>query len=172
MKKIKLLNVLTASIILFSACGNAKKNDPNHIKVGIAAGLEQEIAEAAKKEAKEKYNLDVELVTFNDYVIPNEALNNNEIDANSFQHVPYLEEQSKQRGYKLAVVGKTFVYPIVGYSAMGGAVGAGGLGQIGYQYGYVGYNTVIMNIVLVLLILLVFSIQFLGDKLSKYFNHR
>jgi len=116
MKKIKLLNVLTASIILFSACGNAKKNDPNHIKVGIAAGLEQEIAEAAKKEAKEKYNLDVELVTFNDYVIPNEALNNNEIDANSFQHVPYLEEQSKQRGYKLAVVGKTFVYPIVGYS--------------------------------------------------------
>jgi len=61
---------------------------------------------------------------------------------------------------------------LVGYSAMGGAVGAGGLGQIGYQYGYVGYNTVIMNIVLVLLILLVFSIQFLGDKLSKYFNHR
>ncbi|MFG5857661.1 methionine ABC transporter permease MetI, partial [Dysgonomonas sp. Shenzhen-Wh21] len=39
---------------------------------------------------------------------------------------------------------------LVGYSAMGGAVGAGGLGQIGYQYGYVGYNLEIMNIVLAL----------------------
>lgn len=116
MKKIKLASAVVASIILLNACGNTRKDDPNYIKVGIAAGLEQEIAEAAKKEAKEKYNLDVELVTFNDYVIPNEALNNNEIDANSFQHVPYLEEQSKQRGYKLAVVGNTFVYPIVGYS--------------------------------------------------------
>jgi D-methionine transport system permease protein len=37
---------------------------------------------------------------------------------------------------------------LVGYSAMGGAVGAGGLGQIGYQYGYIGYDAVIMNLVL------------------------
>ena len=34
---------------------------------------------------------------------------------------------------------------LVGYSAMGGAVGAGGLGQIGYQYGYIGYNATVMN---------------------------
>lgn len=61
---------------------------------------------------------------------------------------------------------------LVGYSAMGGAVGAGGLGQIGYQYGYVGYNTFIMNAVLLLLIALVFIIQFSGDQLSKKFNHR
>ena len=61
---------------------------------------------------------------------------------------------------------------LVGYSAMGGAVGAGGLGQIGYQYGYVGYDTFIMNIVLVLLIIIVFIIQFIGDFLSKKFNHK
>lgn len=61
---------------------------------------------------------------------------------------------------------------LVGYSAMGGAVGAGGLGQIGYQYGYIGYDAVIMNIVLVLLIGLVFAIQFLGDRLSRRFDHR
>lgn len=61
---------------------------------------------------------------------------------------------------------------LVGYSAMGGAVGAGGLGQIGYQYGYIGYNTFIMNTVLLLLITLVFIIQFSGDRLSKKFNHR
>ncbi|HFK5581078.1 methionine ABC transporter permease MetI [Elizabethkingia anophelis] len=61
---------------------------------------------------------------------------------------------------------------LVGYSTMGGAVGAGGLGQVGYQYGYIGYNAVIMNTVLLLLIALVFIIQFTGDKLSKKFNHR
>lgn len=61
---------------------------------------------------------------------------------------------------------------LVGYSAMGGAVGAGGLGQIGYQYGYIGYDTFIMNAVLLLLVALVFSIQFAGDRLSKRFNHR
>ena len=61
---------------------------------------------------------------------------------------------------------------LVGYSAMGGAVGAGGLGQIGYQYGYVGYDTFIMNSVLILLITIVFIIQFAGDFLSKKFNHK
>ncbi len=61
---------------------------------------------------------------------------------------------------------------LVGYSAMGGAVGAGGLGQIGYQYGYVGYDITIMNTVLILLVLLVFAIQFTGDYLSRKVNHR
>lgn len=61
---------------------------------------------------------------------------------------------------------------LVGYSAMGGAVGAGGLGQIGYQYGYIGYDVLVMNTVLVLLVVIVFIIQFGGDRLSKYFDHR
>ncbi|GEN75387.1 methionine ABC transporter substrate-binding lipoprotein MetQ [Chryseobacterium hagamense] len=116
MKKIKILSLLTAGLMMLTACNSSKKDDPNFIRVGITSGPEQEIAEAAKKVAKEKYHLEVELVAFNDYVIPNEALNNGDIDANAFQHVPYLTEQSKQRGYKLAVVGNTFVYPIVAYS--------------------------------------------------------
>jgi D-methionine transport system permease protein len=61
---------------------------------------------------------------------------------------------------------------LVGYSAMGGAVGAGGLGQIGYQYGYIGYDAVVMNAVLLLLVGLVFIIQLAGDRLSKHFDHR
>lgn len=61
---------------------------------------------------------------------------------------------------------------LVGYSAMGGAVGAGGLGQVGYQYGYIGYDAVTMNSVLGLLVILVFLIQFAGDRLSKRFDHR
>ena len=61
---------------------------------------------------------------------------------------------------------------LVGYSAMGGAVGAGGLGQIGYQYGYVGYDVVVMNTVLLSLVALVFIIQFTGDYLAKRVDHR
>ncbi len=54
-------------------CGQDEK-DPNHIKVGVIVGAEQQVAEVAQKVAKDKYGLDVELVTFNDYVLPNEAL--------------------------------------------------------------------------------------------------
>ena len=61
---------------------------------------------------------------------------------------------------------------LVGYSAMGGAVGAGGLGQLGYQYGYVGYDAVVMNTVLVALVGFVFAIQAAGDALSRRLNHR
>lgn len=61
---------------------------------------------------------------------------------------------------------------LVGYSAMGGAVGAGGLGQIGYRYGYVDYDLTTMNIVLTLLVIIVFLIQFLGDYVSKLVDHR
>lgn len=61
---------------------------------------------------------------------------------------------------------------LVGYSAMGGAVGAGGLGQIGYQYGYVGYDVTVMNTVLVSLVALVFFIQFTGDFIAKKVDHR
>ena len=61
---------------------------------------------------------------------------------------------------------------LVGYSAMGGAVGAGGLGQIGYQYGYVGYDAVVMNTVLVLLVGLVFLIQWMGHTVARAVDHR
>ena len=109
---------LFAVILTTAACNRKaeKDNDPHHIKVGIAAGPEYEVAQIAQKVAKEKYGLEVELISFNDYVIPNEALEHGDIDINVFQHKPYLDEQVKQRGYKLAIVGNTFVYPIAGYS--------------------------------------------------------
>lgn len=116
--KINFLKVTGISLLtlLVVSCGKSKSDDPNFIKIGVASGPELKVAEAAKKVAKEKYGLEVELVSFNDYVIPNEALSQGDIDANAFQHKPYLDEQSKQRGYKLAIIGKTFIYPIAGYS--------------------------------------------------------
>ena len=114
LKTLAALSVLVGSLALVG-CGQDEK-DPNHIKVGVIVGNEQQVAEVAKKVAKDKYGLDVELVTFNDYVLPNEALSKGDIDVNAFQHKPYLDQQIKDRSYKLVAVGNTFVYPIAGYS--------------------------------------------------------
>lgn len=104
------------ALSIVSCGGQSKENDPNHIKVGVQSGPEYVLAETAKQVAKERFGLEVELVQFNDYVLPNEALHQGDLDANVFQTRPYLEVQSNQRGYKFAVVGNTFVYPIAGYS--------------------------------------------------------
>lgn len=109
-----LLTIAAAAIVL-TGCGE-KAVDMNKIKVGVIAGAEEQVAEVAARVAKERYNLEVQLVTFSDYVTPNAALNDGSIDANAFQHKPYLDRQIADRGYKLAIVGNTFVYPIAGYS--------------------------------------------------------
>ncbi|UYW01215.1 methionine ABC transporter substrate-binding lipoprotein MetQ [Flavobacterium agricola] len=114
MKNLKLIAASISLLTLFS-CGK-KENDPNVIRVGVMSGPEYAVAEMAKQVAKDKYGLEVELISFNDYIIPNEALNQGELDVNAYQTNPFLDEQVKQRGYKLAVIGNTFVYPIVGYS--------------------------------------------------------
>jgi len=104
-----------ASTLILAGCGD-KEADTSKVKIGVIAGAEAQVAEVAAKIAKEKYDLDVELVTFTDYVTPNAALDDGSIDANAFQHKPYLDQQIADRGYKLAIVGNTFVYPIAGYS--------------------------------------------------------
>lgn len=100
--------------LLFAGCGQG--GDENKIKVGAIAGSEAQIVEEAAKVAKEKYGLEVEVVTFSDFATPNVALNDGSIDVNAFQHRPYLDSQIKDRGFKLVAVGNTFVYPIAGYS--------------------------------------------------------
>jgi D-methionine transport system substrate-binding protein len=114
--KISVLLLLLTSIVMYSCVRKSKSSDPNHIVVGVESGPEFQIAEAAKKVAKEKYGLEVELIAFNDYVMPNEALFQGDLDVNAYQNKPYLDVQAKQRGYKFAIVGNTFVYPLAGYS--------------------------------------------------------
>ena len=75
-KSIVVVGALLGTLALVG-CG-PKEQDPNHIKVGVIVGSEQQVAEVAQKVAKEKYGLNVELVTFNDYVLPNEALSKGE----------------------------------------------------------------------------------------------
>ncbi|SET49434.1 methionine ABC transporter substrate-binding lipoprotein MetQ [Thorsellia anophelis] len=108
-------NVLKASVLAVTLALSSFVF-ADSIKVGVITGKEFEVAEEAAKIAKEKFDLDVELVEFNDYVIPNESLDSGDIDLNAFQHKPFLDEQIQARGYKITPVGNTFVYPIAGYS--------------------------------------------------------
>lgn len=92
------------------------KPSPNTLVVGTIAGPETELIETAKEVAKKEYNLDVKIVAFNDYNLPNEALADGSLDANVYQHLPYLQAAMKAHGYKLEAIGKTFVYPVGIYS--------------------------------------------------------
>lgn len=103
-------------IASFAACGSDADNSSTTLRVGVQAGPEYKLAEEAKKVAKDKYELDVELISFNDYVMPNEALRQKDIDLNIFQTKPFLEEQAANRGYDFAIIGKTFIFPMAGYS--------------------------------------------------------
>ena len=66
--------------ILLAGCDQSS-SDAKHIKVGVINGAEQDVAEVAKKVAKEKYGLDVELVGFSGSLLPNDATNHGELDA-------------------------------------------------------------------------------------------
>lgn len=85
------------------------------VKVGIIGGEDEEVWKVVAQEGA-KHGLKIEPVIFNDYNQPNEALERKEIDANAFQHTPYLDAQIAQHGYKISVAGYTAVWPIGVYS--------------------------------------------------------
>ena len=102
------------SLVFLLGCHTSQNT--NTVRVGVVDGPESDVMESVVPIAKEKYNLDVKLIKFTDYVSPNAALADGDLDVNAFQTKPYLDETVKAKGYKLAVVGKTFLYPIGLYS--------------------------------------------------------
>lgn len=102
MKKVALITFLSISMA-------------NAFKLGVTAGPHAMIAEEVAKVAK-KEGLDIDIIEFNDFVLPNIALNQGDLDANSFQHQPFLENQIKNRGFKLTAVSKTVLMPLGIYS--------------------------------------------------------
>ena len=115
--KFKLLAAGLLTLII-TACGQHEttQRDPNVLRVGTIAGPETQLVEVARDEAFEKYGLKIEIVEFEDYVLPNTALNDGAIDVNVFQHLPYLEAYKAKRKEPLVVAGETFVYPMGVYS--------------------------------------------------------
>lgn len=85
------------------------------LKVGVVAGPHAMIMEKVKELAKAE-GIEIQIIEFNDFILPNMALNDGEIDINSYQHQPYLDEQIKSRGYKIKAAGKTVLMPMGIYS--------------------------------------------------------
>jgi D-methionine transport system substrate-binding protein len=113
MRRLIKIICLFVCAVLLNACS---PHDKNVLRVGTISGPETDLMQTAKQVAKNKYHLNVDIVEFTDYVEPNAALNDGSIDANMFQHKPYLDQQIKDRHYKLIPIGKTFIYPVGIYS--------------------------------------------------------
>ncbi|BDC37489.1 MetQ/NlpA family ABC transporter substrate-binding protein [Paraburkholderia terrae] len=85
------------------------------IKVGVTGGPHAQIMDVVKTVAA-KNGLNIKVIEFSDYVQPNAALAGGDLDANSYQHDPYLQAQVKDRGYKLIKIADTVTYPMGIYS--------------------------------------------------------
>ncbi|MDF3833339.1 MetQ/NlpA family ABC transporter substrate-binding protein [Cupriavidus basilensis] len=97
-----------------AASGTALAQEPT-VRVGTVSGPDAQVWQVVQKVAKRE-GLNIKVVEFNDYVQPNAALDAGDLDANSFQHQPYLDSQVKQRGYKMVSVGYTYISPLGIYS--------------------------------------------------------
>lgn len=131
MKKLVLL--LTSLFVIFAlaACGggntkeesqdnqegttNEQSSEPVKLVVGASNVPHAEILEQAQPILAEK-GIELEIVPFQDYILPNKALNDKELDANYFQHVPYLEAQKAEFGYDFVNAGGIHIEPIGVYS--------------------------------------------------------
>ncbi|ANT50379.1 MetQ/NlpA family lipoprotein [Mesorhizobium amorphae] len=103
------------AIVALAAPTPSFAEDKKAIKVGIISGEDEDVWRVVVAQAAEK-GLTIDTVVFNDYTQPNEALERGEIDANAFQHKPYLDNQIKTQGYHIVPVGYTGVWPIGLYS--------------------------------------------------------
>ena len=134
MKRNKIIAVLLSAALFalaLSACGSkshASKEDSSSesgqktesaaqvtVKLGVVGSIYEDLWKPAKEALKDE-GIDLELVQFSDYVTPNSALANGEIDLNSFQHRIYLQNEIDSHGYKIQNIGNTFIIPLNLYS--------------------------------------------------------
>jgi len=117
----KITGLLGAGVLALSlaACGNGENKADGkgnkELVVGASNVPHAVILEEAKPLLK-KEGIDLKIVKFQDYVLPNKALESKELDANYFQHIPYLESQMKENGYKFENAGGIHIEPIGVYS--------------------------------------------------------
>lgn len=118
MKKRLWISILFVCIgLVLVGCGkdSSKESDTQVLKVGASPAPHAQILEHIQPLMKEK-GVDLEVVTFDDYVLPNKALEEKEIDANYFQHIPYFELAKKENDYDFANAGSIHVEPMGLYS--------------------------------------------------------
>lgn len=116
--KLKRRNILSVAIILslvigsvaLTGCGG-KDGEDKTIKVGASPAPHAEILKEVKAEL-EKDGYKLEIVEFQDYVQPNKALDAGDIDANYFQHKPYMDEFNAKQGTELVSIGAIHYEPL------------------------------------------------------------
>lgn len=106
----RMLTVIAATVALVAGAASAET-----IRVGVTAGPHAEIMDVVKKVAAGR-GIDIKVTEFTDYVIPNQALALNDLEANSFQHEPYLKNQISKTGWKIVKVANTIASPQGVYS--------------------------------------------------------
>ncbi|TDM03724.1 MetQ/NlpA family ABC transporter substrate-binding protein [Macrococcus carouselicus] len=118
MKKLFILALTVLFAVVLTACGSDskdKKSDDKTITVGASPAPHAELLEQVKPILeKEGYKLSVKII--NDYTTPNRLLNDGELDANFFQHTPYLDTEKKEKGYKIQSAGNVHIEPMAVYS--------------------------------------------------------
>jgi D-methionine transport system substrate-binding protein len=102
--------ILLAATFAFAGAAHAET-----LRVGVTAGPHAEIMDVVKKVAADR-GLDIKVVEFTDYVVPNQALALGDLEANSFQHEPYLKNQISKTGWKIVKVANTIASPQGVYS--------------------------------------------------------
>jgi len=112
MKKIVYLAIALILIGSIAGCGNRGGNtDPTVLNIGASASPHAEILEFVKPMMEER-GITMNITVFNDFVQPNVALHEGDIDANYFQHVPYLDSFNEARGWTLTPVGAVHYEPL------------------------------------------------------------
>lgn len=122
MKKFKGLVILGSALVL-AACGNGEEGttedgnteETQTLTIGASNVPHAEILEFVAPLLEEE-GIDLEIETYNDYVIPNLALSDGDLDANYFQHVPYFETQVEENDYDFANAGGIHIEPLGAYS--------------------------------------------------------
>lgn len=103
---------------LLAGCGSkdeAKQLDEKKVTIGVTSGPHQEILEEVAKQAK-KDGIEITVKSFDDYNTPNTALSDGDLDCNSYQTLSFLEQQVKDKDYKIESAFKTVAFPLGVYS--------------------------------------------------------
>lgn len=111
---------IVTTVGLLAGCGadaskSAAPAEKNEITVGINPGYGDQIMDVVKQEAA-KQGLKVNVKAFNDYITPNQALANGDIDLNVYQHQPFLDAFNAKNGTNIVSIGKTYLAPLALYS--------------------------------------------------------
>lgn len=117
MKKNWILAIVTVlTLVAVTACGADKEEDKDTTKVTVGVvGESTEMWDPVIATLAEE-GVDVELISFSDYVTPNRALNDGETDLNAFQHYAYLNTEVADNGYEIEAIGDTYISAMNIYS--------------------------------------------------------